>query len=126
MMNLKELHDLVAYAHDTSISNVGINPKDIVVAIDLTEPSYGARSATGIASAGMGFDWEHGQFRITPAEKLVRLGNAITDSKPVVCKQIEGKNTFWCPRCESKIAGPDRYCRYCGQKLVAPNKVKGA
>lgn len=65
----------------------------------------------------MGFDWESGQLRIHPSAELVRKGNTLNDIKEVKCESIDGKNVYWCPRCQNKIAKDDRYCRYCGQKL---------
>jgi len=114
-LNLLELKTNVDYI----INNLRDyqDPKDIIVAITLSESSIGSRAFARIYSVGMGFDWESGQFRIEPQDSLVREGNTFKDVKKVECKPFEGRNYYFCPRCEGKISNDDKFCRYCGQKL---------
>lgn len=113
-MTLKELQLVVNmtidYLHD-------LNPEEIPVLITLSEPSWGARASVSVKYAGMGGDWEKGQFRLEPTKELVIKGNNLTDVKPVVCRQYDGRNYYFCPRCTGRVAKNDCYCRYCGQKL---------
>lgn len=52
----------------------GVSPHDeVYITIKETEPSLGARPKCGIKYAGLGFDWEQGEFRIQPTECLYRL-----------------------------------------------------
>lgn len=114
-MNLLELKKIIDY----TIKNLHSyqHPQEIPVLITLSESSIGSRAASGIKYAGLGFDWERGQFRLEPTKTLVTKGNALNDKKSVKCKQFEGRNFYFCPRCDSKIAKNDSYCRDCGQKL---------
>lgn len=114
-MNLKELKEIV----DFEIKNLREyeKPEDISVLITLSESSMGARASSSIKYIGMGFDWEHGQFRIEPSLSLVRKGNALTDVKPVVKDDFSGVKFWACPKCRLKVAKDDIFCRHCGQKL---------
>lgn len=113
-MNLEELKMIV----DNTIKHLHYEkPNEVPVLITLTESSMGARAATSVRYANMGFDWEKGQFRLEPNEKLVKRGNSLTDVKSVECREYEGKKYYFCPRCQQKISKNDRYCRYCSQKL---------
>lgn len=114
-MNLLELKTNVDYV----INNLRDyqNPKDITIAITLSEDSVGARAFTRIYSVGMGFDWENGQFRIETQDPIIKKGNSLNDIKKVKCEPFEGRNYYFCPRCESKISKDDKFCRYCSQKL---------
>lgn len=114
-MNLDELKTTVDYTIN-DLSNKE-DAKNIPVLITLSEGSIGARASSTINDVNMGFDWEHGQFRIEPSRKLVRKGNALTDVKEIIQREFEGRKYYVCPRCESKISKSDNYCRYCGQKL---------
>jgi len=93
------------------------NPKDIEVLITLSESSVGSRAFAKVKYVGMGFDWENGQLRIEPEKPIVSEGNTFKDIKKIKCEQFEGRNYYFCPRCESKISKDDKFCRYCGQKL---------
>jgi hypothetical protein len=65
----------------------------------------------------MGFDWEHGQFRIEPKDKLVRIGNTLNDVKPPYDRQYDNRAYWWCQTCGCKVSKDDKFCRTCGQKL---------
>lgn len=113
-MHLKQLKILV----DSAIDNLYFEkPENIPVLITLSENSIGARAASTVKYAGLGFDWENNQFRIEPEKPLVTKGNNLSDVKGILCKEYNGRKLYFCPRCQSKITKNDYYCRYCGQKL---------
>jgi hypothetical protein len=113
-LNLEEFKIIVDHTVD-NLHHKKAN--EVPVLITLSESSMGARASSNVKYANMGFDWEHGQFRIEPDISLVRKGNSLTDIKNVICRQYEGKNYYFCPRCQQKITKTDKYCRYCSQKL---------
>lgn len=90
------------------------HPENIDVVIDISLPciTYGARPYEEVSLANMGFDWEAGQFRITPKETLMRV---IDDTPQLV---LEWGGAYHCPKCErtlSKKKDVDiRYCSKCG------------
>lgn len=114
-MNLEELKYIVdrtiEHLHDYE------NPKEIPVLITLSENSIGSRASCEVSFVGMGFDWEHGQFRIEPSKSLVRKGNAPTDTKKIIRHEFGGQKFWACPKCVMKVAKDDGYCRHCGQRL---------
>ena len=114
-MNLEELKNLVD-ANYERIPN-GYSPKDISVLITTAEPSIGGRASSGISGIFMGFDWESNQLRIEPTDKLVRLGNSLSDVKPCVHKVYDGADTYCCPRCTGMVQERDKFCKHCGQKM---------
>jgi len=113
-VNLKELKTVV----DSTIEHLHFEkPENISVLITLSEGSIGARASSGVKRVGLGFDWEHNQFRIEPNKALVTKGNNLSDVKSISCRQYDGRNYYFCPRCEQKISKNDFYCRFCSQKL---------
>lgn len=66
-MNLKELKTYI-----DNIYNSCRNPENISILITLCEGSIGPRASAGVKNMHLGFDWEHGQFRIEPEIPLVR------------------------------------------------------
>lgn len=114
-MNLEELK----YDVDFAVNQLHEyeNPKNIKVLINLSQSSVGARAFSEISYAGIGVDWEHGQFRIEPTKHLVRKGHNFTNVKPIICKEFNNRKYYICPRCEGKVTKNDKYCRYCGQLL---------
>jgi hypothetical protein len=116
-MNLKELKENI----DFRIANLNTYEKaeEIPVLITLAESSIGARASCKIQSVSMGFDWEHGQIRIEPEQKLVRKGNSLNDAKPVVIYAPinGGRKSYDCQTCGRSVSKDDRYCRHFGQKL---------
>ncbi|MFS0643835.1 hypothetical protein [Siminovitchia sp. 179-K 8D1 HS] len=113
-MNLMELKTII----DTTIEHLCYEkPENVPVLITLSESSVGARASSAVRYAGLGFDWEHNQFRIEPSKTLVTKGNSLTDVKEVTCRQYEGRNYYFCSRCQQKISKNDSFCRYCSQKL---------
>ena len=73
------------------------NAKDIEVVIDTELPyaTVGQRPSTGVKYAFMGFDWEAGQFRITPEKRLI----AIEDAVPQMVTDWSGSGVYCCPKC---------------------------
>lgn len=114
-MNLLELQQNIEFT--IKYLNKWDEAKDIAVLITLSESSIGARASEKVKYAGVGIDWEHGQFRIEPEKPLVHKGNSLQDVKNVVCRPYDGRNYYFCPRCENKISKNDKFCRECGQKL---------
>ncbi|MEX0597810.1 MAG: hypothetical protein WD512_15060 [Candidatus Paceibacterota bacterium] len=113
-VNLEELKNLV----DSTVEHLyDKESKDVPLSINISEPSMGARAYSSVKYIGMGMDWEHGQLRITPEDELVRKGNSLKDVKHVDCRPYDGRNYYFCPRCQQKISKNDIYCRYCAQKL---------
>ncbi|MNP41012.1 hypothetical protein D3C76_1346880 [compost metagenome] len=113
-MNLRELKSIV----DSTIEHLHQkNPEEISVLITLSESSMGARASSGLKYAGLGFDWESGQFRLEPIKQLVNKGNSLQDVKNAVCRKHDGRSSFFCPQCGEKVAKDDRYCRCCSQQL---------
>lgn len=114
-INILELKNSV----DLAIQNLRNydNPEDVPVLVNLSEPSIGARASASVRYVGMGFDWEHNQFRITTDKALVCKGNSLNDIKPVKLVSYNGRNYYWCPRCDGRVSKDDRYCRECGQKM---------
>jgi len=114
-MNLLELKQNIEFT--IKHLNEWDKVEDIFVLITLSESSIGSRASEKIKYVGMGMDWEHGQFRLEPEKPLVHKGNSKQDVKLVVCRQYDGRNYYFCPRCETKISKNDMFCRDCGQKL---------
>ena len=113
-MNLEELKSVV----DGTIEHLyNKAAKDVPVLITLSESSMGARSSCVAKYAGLGFDWEHGQFRIEPNNPLVSKGNRLDDVKSIIKRDFNGRCQYCCPKCLQKISKNDIYCRYCGQKI---------
>ena len=114
-MNLEELKKIIDHTIENLIRYD--KPNEIPVLITLSESSIGPRASSEIKQAGLGFDWESGEFRIQPSQALVNKGNKLTDPKSVECRSYEGRNYYFCPKCEQQINKNDIYCRYCSQKL---------
>ena len=113
-MDLERLKIII----DTTIKNLQPHqlPHEIPVIITLSNNSVGARGGCDAKYAGMGFDWEHGQFRIEPSDRLVKLNASLNDILNPIEKQFNNRRYYTCRRCESKVGKEDKYCKYCGQK----------
>ena len=116
-MNLNELKNYV----DFKISNLNEyeSAEEIPVLITLSEPSAGARASCKIRSISTGFDWEHGQIRIEPEQKLVRMGKTLNDVVPVYeyNSLTGGRKSYICNTCGCAVSKDDRFCKHCGQRL---------
>lgn len=87
-------------------------PEQVPVYITLSEPSLGGRAFTSVSCVTMGGDWEHGQFRIQPEDKLVRESTVKAIYEKVIdeflcsnCKSFLQDNFIYCPKCGGKIGG---------------------
>jgi len=94
------------------------NPDNINVVISTALPyaTYCQRPCEDVRYAGMGFDWEAGQFRIEPKEKLM----AVKHDVPQMV--MEYRNNYHCPKCEHMLSGKRkntdiRFCSRCGQAV---------
>lgn len=94
------------------------HPENIEVVISTKVPfiTCGQSPCTGVKYVGMGFDWEHGQFRIEPEEKLMCVKHDVP--QPV----MEWRENYHCPKCEHMLSGKRknkdiRYCSKCGQAV---------
>lgn len=113
-MKLKELYEI-------SKSLVEQGKAEDEVLITLSEPSVGARASAPINSIYAGFDWEHGQIRIEPKNKLInklkdrdkQLDTKIMEYDSLGRKCIIRK----CPVCENHLKKDDKYCSRCGQAI---------
>ena len=113
-MNLLQL----AKAINNTLQVERKNPEDIEVVITTQLPyaTCGQLPCTGITCVGMGFDWEAGQFRITPEEKLMAVRHDVP--QPV----MEWRGNYHCPKCEYMISKGHksdavRFCSKCGQAV---------
>lgn len=113
-INLKELKEIVdgtiEHTHD-------INPENIHVLITISEPSMGGRASSAVKFAGLGFDWERGQFRIEPSDTLVYKGNSKKDVKKPRQTNIGGRTYLFCSDCNERVNKKDNFCKCCSQKL---------
>lgn len=112
-MTLIELKKII----DANVNDPYTESAKLQVVVTLNEPALGARACTKVNWVGMGIDWEQNQFRIETTDQITRKGKALTDVMPVVCKPYDGRNYYFCKRCENKIGKFDKFCRECGQKL---------
>lgn len=90
---------------------------DTPVLITLSDSSIGGRASVGIQGLYTGMDWEQGQLRIEPKEKIFR--NIKRMDMPVgITREIFGGVSFnACGKCKMRIAKDDAFCRHCGQRL---------
>lgn len=106
-------------AVDVAASSHYRSPEEVAVLITLDQPSMGPRASVGVYHAGLGFDWEDGQFRLAPAERLV-LSRKDRDIALEPGKHLSGGiRVTCCCRCGQRVAKTDVYCRHCGQRLKA-------
>ena len=111
-MTLKELKNAV----DTAMQ-FERNPENVDVVISTTLPysTCGQRPCTYVRYVGMGFDWEQGQFRIEPKEKLMEIKHDVPQMV------MEWMGNFHCPKCEYMISKGRKadamFCAKCGQAV---------
>lgn len=94
---------------------------DNLVLVTLSESSIGARAATAITGIHPGFDWEHGQVRVSTEKKIISYGkdrdNAIEPRKEDYDIGIRMRHLLLCPKCENQLRKYDDYCSNCGQRI---------
>ena len=113
-MNLHEL--IVSVKAVLQVESRKPEDIDVVITTELPYATFGQRPCVGVRNAVMGFDWEAGQFRITPNEKLMAVRHGVP--QPV----IVWRENHYCPKCEhmlsKKAKKPSiRYCFHCGQEV---------
>lgn len=112
-MIAKELYDQLKYY----IENRKID-ENTPVLITLSDVSMGERAFSEIESLNIGCDWEKGQLRIKPKDKIFRNIKRFEDSTGIVKCIVNGITYNGCGKCKGKVAKMDSFCRYCGQRLV--------
>lgn len=87
-----------------------ITPEEVPVYITLSEPSLGGRAFTDVSCIAMGGDWEKGQLRIQPKDKLER--------KPIVKAMYEIEpDEYVCSKCGCFLQDYFKYCPKCGGRI---------
>lgn len=113
-MVLSELKKQVDFLVDTGHG-------DNVVLVTLSESSIGSRAATGITGIHSGFDWEHGQVRISTDKKIISYekdrDKAIEPRKEDYNIGVRTRHLLICPKCENQLRKDDNYCSHCGQRI---------
>lgn len=113
-MTLSELKKQVDFLCD---NGHGDNP----VLVTLSESSIGSRAATCITRIHSGFDWEHGQVRISTKKKIISYekdrDNAVEPRKKDYGIGTRIRHLLLCPKCENQLRKYDNYCSKCGQKI---------
>ena len=89
---------------------------DVVITTKLPYVTCGQRPCTGVVCVGMGFDWEAGQFRITPEDELIAVKHDVPQ------KVKEWRGNYHCPKCEYMISKGRKlnavnFCSKCGQAV---------
>ena len=88
---------------------------DVVITTKLPYVTVGQLPCTDVKSVGMGFDWEAGQFRITPQEDLMCVKHDVPQAV------IEYNGTYHCPKCERMLGKRKnidiKFCSKCGQAV---------
>lgn len=89
---------------------------DVVITTELPYITCVQRPCTGVRCVCMGFDWEAGQFRITPEDKLM----AVKHNVPQMV--MEWRESYHCPKCEHMLSTKKkkndiRFCSRCGQAV---------
>ena len=116
-MTLSQLNEAVRQAVAGTLSD----PDKVEVLISLDFSHLGPRASTGVASARLGFDWEDGQFRLEPADKLTTWrkdrDTALPPREQITDDGRHVLHTLCCPCCPNEVKRIDRYCPQCGQRL---------
>ena len=90
---------------------------DTPVLITLSDSIIGGRTSVGIQGLYTGMDWEQGQLRIEPQEKIFRNIHRMDTPVGITRKTSGGVNFNACGKCRMKVAKDDIFCRHCGQRL---------
>ena len=111
-MSLTELKNIIETAMKFEKDPDNIN---VVISTELPYITCGQRPCVYVKYAGIGFDWEAGQFRIEPEEKLM----AVKHDVPQLV--MEWRGNYHCPKCEYMLSGRKntdvRFCSRCGQAV---------
>ena len=113
-MNLQELKDSVnsIYEHLPKY----INPEKISIKITLDEPSIGARASTELRCLYEGIDWESGQIRLEPTDKIIRKVYKYNETYKEE-RQDKNRKTHYCRNCMTIVGVKDKFCKHCGRKF---------
>lgn len=88
---------------------------DVVITTKLPYATCGQCPCTGVSAVGMGFDWEAGQFRITPQEDLMCVKHDVPR------RVIDNLDMYYCPKCQRSLGARKntdiRFCSRCGQEV---------
>ena len=113
-MILSELKKQVDFLYDTDHG-------DNLVLVTLSESSIGARAATAITGIHSGFDWEHGQVRISTEKKIISYekdrDNVMEPRRKDYNIGTKVCHLLLCPKCENQLRKGDNYCSNCGQRI---------
>lgn len=117
-MILSELKKQIDFLCD---NGHGDNP----VLVTLSESSIGARAATAITGIHPGFDWEHGQVRVSTEKKIISYeknrDKAIEPRKEDYDIGTRVHHLLLCPKCQNHLKKDDNYCGRCGQRIKRGN-----
>lgn len=90
---------------------------DSPLVITTDDSSIGPRAGVKVNLVHAGIDWEAGQFRIEPAEPLVRSSLTRDIPKDI----IKWRDGYFCPKCDGSLMKKEvknsHYCSCCGQRL---------
>ena len=112
-MKLVKLKEIVDFAMQQERHPETIN---VVITAELPYMTAGQKPYVGVKYAAMGFDWEAGQFRITPEEKVMACKH---DGPQTV---VEWRGMYCCPKCETTLSKNRKnwdikYCYKCGRAV---------
>ena len=113
-MNLNQLNEITQ-----NLIEKGYGENSVL--ITTADPSVGPRANVEISYVTNGFDWEQGQIRIEPKNKII-LKEKDRD-KPICVKTKKysaNKRNYTilkCPKCDNKVRKNDNYCSRCGQRV---------
>lgn len=92
------------------------------VRITLSQPSVGGRASVGISGLYTGMDWESGQIRIEPDQKITSYNKDRDEIIPMRVEEYDYpgcRKTIIrsCPKCEEHLKKDAKYCSRCGQRV---------
>lgn len=94
------------------------------VLVTTADPVMGGRGSVEVQFITSGMDWERGQIRIEPAEKLLTMSQV--EQKNFTVPQRAGKigtKTYvcYCEKCTTRFQRAYTYCPCCGRKILWEN-----
>lgn len=111
-MTARELYDNL-----TRLLKMRDIENDTPVLITLSDSSVGGRAFCRVSCIHTGFDWEAGQLRIEPEEKIFKNIHRMDEPVGIIREECGDVSFNACGKCHMRIAKDDRYCRHCGQRL---------